>query len=115
MRLQLTDEPRTFTVKKIEIKDFGKLFLNPGEMVSFVTPTGNECDFVAQAWGFYLGPSVNNRLKNENFKVALVVNEQNQLYVNAVEKDKIELFKKYLKTHQNNRIICWLDDWFLER
>lgn len=112
MHLKLQDEPRTFIIKGTEIKDFGKLYLNPLEMVSFVTPSGNECDFTAQEWGFYLGPSINSRLKNEHFKVALVVNEQNQLYINAVENDKIELFKQYLKTNQNNKIICWLDEWF---
>jgi len=80
-------------------------------MVSFVTESGCECDFSAKEWGFYLGPSLNSRLKKEGFKTALVVNESGQIYVHAVEKNKICEFRKYLETNQNNRIICWLDEW----
>lgn len=114
MKFNLKNEPRLFNVKKTIIKDYGKFFLGNSEMVSFVTKSGKECDFTAQEWGFYLGSSINSRLKNEGFKIALVVNENNQLYVNAVEKDKIDVFKKYLKNNQNNKIVCWLDEWFLE-
>lgn len=114
MNLDLEDEPRIFTVKDTIIKDYGKIYLDNSEMVSFVTKSGKECDFTAQDWGFYLGPSVNSRLKNEGFKVALVLNAQNQLYINAVENDKIDVFKKYLSTNQNNKLICWLDEWFKE-
>lgn len=111
MKLLLKENPRRFCVKGLNIRDFGKIYLNDGEMVSFATESGKECDFTATKWGFYLGPSVNSRLKKEGFKVALVLNEQGQLYVNAVENDKINEFKKYLKTNQNNKIICWLDEW----
>jgi hypothetical protein len=111
MKTKLKKKPRVFEVKGHKIKDYGKVYLENDEMISFVTASGKECDFAAKDWGFYLGPSVNNRLKNEGFRVALVVNEQGQLYVHAVEKEKIEDFKKYLKSHQINRIICWLDEW----
>lgn len=111
MKIKLNKKPRIFHVKKFKIKDFGKIYLDAGEMVSFVTKDGRECDFTSKDWGFYLGPSLNSRLKKEGFKVALVLNEAGQLYVNAVEKNKIKLFKKYLKTNQNIQIICWLDEW----
>ncbi len=111
MQTKFLDLPRIFSVKGFQIYDYGKIQLEPQEMVSFQTPSGRECDFTAASWGFYLGPSVNSRLKKEGFKVALVLNEANQLYVNAVETDKIEEFKAYLKTNQNNKILCWLDEW----
>ena len=115
MRLKLKGEPRVFEVKGVKIKDYGKIYLGHDEMVSFVTKSKRECDFAAKEWGFYLGPSINSRLKKEGFKVALVLNEKGQLYVNAVEKDKIAKFKKYLKTNQNNKVICWLDELIAEK
>ncbi len=111
MKTKFKRTPRVFEVKGHKVKDLGKIYLNDGEMVSFVTKSGKECDFAAKDWGFYLGPSLNSRLKKEGFKVALVVNERHQLYVHAVEKEKMKEFRKYLKTGQDNRIICWLDEW----
>ncbi len=113
MRLKLKKKPRVFEVKGQTIKDFGKIFLNNGEMVSFQTKSGRDCDFAAKEWGFYLGPSLNSRLKKEGFKVALVINEFGQLYVNAVEKDKLKEFSKYCKKNLS-KVICWLDEWSYE-
>jgi hypothetical protein len=112
MKINLQDTPRIFSVKGHKIKDFGKIILEQGEMISFQTNSGKEFDFTAKEWGFYATPSLNSRLKNEGFKVALVVNEMNQVYIMAVEKEKIDLFKSYLKKNQDNRIICWLDQFF---
>jgi len=115
MELNLKTTPREFEVKGVRIKDFGKIFLDKNEMVSFKTKSGKEYDFVAKEWGFYATPSVNSRLKKEGFKTALIVNESNQLYVMSVEKEKIEKFHKYLKYNQDNKLICWIDEWFKER
>ena len=114
MKSELKEEPRKFGVKGHEVKDFGKIFLDPNEMISFSTQGGKEYDFVAKEWGFYASPSVNSRLSKEGFKTALVVNESNQLYVMAVEEEKINIFKIYLKNNQDNRLICWLDEFFKE-
>jgi len=111
MKTRLKKKPRIFEVKGHKIKDFGKIFLNDGEIVSFVTKSKKECDFAAKEWGFYLGPSVNSRLKNEGFKTALALNEKGQLYVFAVEKEKMGVFKKYSKKNQDIKILCWLDEW----
>ena len=80
-------------------------------MVSLVDSDQRECDFVAREWGFYLGPSLNDRLVREGFKVGLVHNEHNQLYVTAVRKDKISIFLKYLSDGQSHTLLCWLDEW----
>ena len=102
--------PRKFSVKNIEIKDYGKLFLESNEMISIITDKNNECDITAFEWGFYLGSSLNFRMKQEGFKIALVINEQDRIYINAVRVDKIEEFKKYLTTNQKSKILCWLDE-----
>lgn len=115
MKLKLRKEPRIFEVKQQQISDLGQILLEDGEMITFVTAGGRECDFAAKEWGFYLGPSLNSRLRKSGFKVALVLNENGQLYVNAVEVDKIEAFKTYLKTDQDSTILCWLDEWVEER
>ncbi len=111
MRVELKEEPRVFNVKGYMVKDYGKIYLEDSEMVSFKTRSGKEFDFAAKEWGFYATPSVNSRLKDEGFKTALVANENNQLYVMSVEKEKLEEFFAYLKNRQNNRVLCWLDEW----
>jgi len=112
MTLNLLEEPRVFGVKGHELKDIGKIFLNNNELVSFKTKSGKEYDFVAKDWGFYASPSVNSRLIKEGFKTALVVNENEQVYVMVVESDKMDIFHKYLADNQNSKIICWLDNFF---
>ena len=114
MQTKLTNDPRIFNIKGVDIKDFGKILLDDNEMLSFKTKSDREYDVVAKEWGFYATPSMNSRLKKEGFKTALVVNETNQMYIMMVEKDKIDKFKVYLKTDQDNRLICWLDEWFKE-
>jgi len=114
MKLELKEQARIFSIKGHEINDFGKILLNSNDMVSFKTKSKKEYDLVAKEWGFYATPSINSRLTNEGFKTALVSNENNQVYVMVVEEDKIKEFKIYLKDNQNNRLICWLDEWFKE-
>ena len=111
MKTLLKEKPRVFEVNDIQIKDFGKITLDENEMISFQTPTGKEYDFTVKEWGFYATPSVNGRLKNEGFKTAFVVNEFKKTYVMVVENEKIEQFQEYLKK-DNQRVICWLDEWF---
>ncbi|MEA3314524.1 MAG: hypothetical protein U9Q30_01545 [Campylobacterota bacterium] len=114
MKLDLKEKPRVFEVKSHKLNDFGKIMLDANEMVSFKTQSDKEYDFVAKEWGFYATPSINGRLKNEGFKTALVINENSQIYIMVIEEDKIESFKKYLKDNQDNKIICWLDEWLKE-
>ncbi len=110
MKTKFKKEPREFTYRDITIKDFGKVYLENNEMVSFVNNLGKECDFVQKSWGYYVCPSVNGRLKNEGFKTALTSNKEKRLYVLAVDKDKIDDFQNYMK-NQDITFICWLDEW----
>lgn len=110
MRIRPTDPPRVFSVSGGEIRDCGKVELEPGEMVSLRTASGKECDIVATEWGYYLGPSLNARLKEQGFRSALVVNKLGKIYVYAIEKEKMAELEKYL-AEQGTRVVMWLDEW----
>lgn len=104
--------PRRFRVgprNEIEISDFGRIRLEPDELVTFVTPSGREHDFSAKSWGFYATPSVNGRLRQQGFKTALVRNRQGRYYVMVVEADRIEEFHEYLRA-ERQEVREWLDE-----
>ena len=107
MKMKIKKKPRLFTVNNIEIRDCGKIKLDKNELISFVTKSGKEYDFVAKEWGFYVTPSINGRLKKEGFKVAIVKNKNEKFFIMAVEKNKIKLFKKYCSDEQQS-VIQWL-------
>jgi hypothetical protein len=107
MKMKILKKPRLFTVNNSEIKDCGKIKLDKNELISFVTKSNKEYDFAAKDWGFYVTPSINGRLKKEGFKVAIVKNKNEKIYIMAVEKNKIKLFKKYC-SDQQERVIKWL-------
>ena len=113
MHSDLTANPRIFSVPQSggSIHDYGKLHLASNEMISLKTASGRECDITAKSWGYYLGPSLNGRLKKEGFKSALVANEQGKIFLHVVESEKLEEFKKYLGEQPGSRILCWLDEW----
>jgi hypothetical protein len=112
LKFDLLDKARVFSVKGHEIKDLGKILLDSNELITFKTSSGKNFDFVAKEWGFYATPSMNDRLKKEGFKTALVVNEIDQLFIMAVEEDKLDIFSEYLKKNQDNKVICWLDNFY---
>ena len=112
MKIKFRKKPRIFNAKGCDIKDFGKIFLAKNEMVSLLSDSGREIDITAKSWGYYLGPSLNVRLVDAGYKAALVINQYNKIFIMVVDKEKIEEFKSYLKDNQDNRILCWLDEWF---
>lgn len=112
MKIKLTENPRKFfadKLKTIEISDFGKLVLEPNEMISFETLSGKGLDFSRKNWGYYATPSINDRLKREGFKTALVRNANNQVYIMVVDTDELDSFHEYLETEKNS-IVQWLDE-----
>lgn len=112
MKYDLLSPPRTFSVgknKHITLNDMGKVYLNDDEMVTFVTPSGEEHDFLAKDWGFYSTPSVNSRLKNQGFKVALVQNDLGQIYIMSVLKHKMAEFEAYCEKDCQT-VLEWLDE-----
>lgn len=109
MRVRLRKRPRVFTAGGVKISDCGSVFLKPDELVTFVTPSGRRYDIAAKRWGFYATPSVNARLKKEGFRTALVRNGNGRYFVMLVEKNRIDLFKSYLK-RQGSAVREWLDE-----
>jgi hypothetical protein len=111
VKSKIKKSPREFNVNGEIIKDYGKIILEANEMISYKTISGKEFDFVAKDWGFYATPSANKRLINEGFRTALVVNDCNDIYVMAVENNKLDEFKSYLEKEKQIKI-CWIDKWF---
>ena len=55
-----------------------------------------------------MSPSINRRVLQSGFKLALVKNYNDDFYLFLVEKTKINIFKKYLKK-ENNYLVTWLE------
>ena len=108
MNADFKKSPRTFAVGDLEIEDYGKVTLKPWEMISVMQKNSGECDITATDWGFYLGSSLNDRMKKEGFKVALVKNSQGKLFVNAVDKKRVEKFEEYIASQKSS--VTWLDE-----
>ena len=112
MKLNLKKKPRIFFPrgdKKIKIKDLGDIELMPDEQLTFVKHSGARFDFVSKDWGFYATPSVNKRLRSENFKTAIVQDSNHNIYIMVVEIEKLKLFEAYCKM-EDQKILEWLDE-----
>ena len=112
MKVIKSDPPRQFMVgldKNLSISDCAQIILNDDEQVTFVNDVGGEYDVTKKSWGFYATPSINGRLLNFSFKVALVRNSLKKYYVMIVENGKEDLFHDYLRK-EKNEIIVWLSD-----
>ena len=115
IKVDLKESPREFTVGDFTILDHGSVTLSTvnsrtNSMVTVCTAEGKRCDIAATNWGLYLGPSLNSRLKNEGFKTALVHNNSGQLYLMAVDKDKLNEFEEYRRS-SSLTVVSWLDNW----
>ncbi len=114
LNFKLKDIPRIFKLGNYKCKDHGIVHVHSEpkthDILTFETESGRQCDVSATPWGFYLGPSLNSRLKKEGFRAALVTNSGNQLYLLAVEEDKIESFEAYLQENKSS-VVQWLDIW----
>ncbi len=112
MRIETTNPRRVFRVglsKQIDIFDCGRVYLEPDEQVTFVTPAGMEHDFVAKNWGFYATPSINGRLADQGFKTALVKNSFGKYYIMVVDPAQMADFDTYLEI-ERHEITEWLDE-----
>ena len=107
MKPELKAQPRKFEVKGRWISDYGKVHLEPWEMVSIVRDGVHECDVAATDWGLYLAPSLNARLRDNGYRTALVRNPQGRLYLNAVLVDRVDAFFQYLK-EEESELVTWL-------
>ena len=93
----------------IVLKDCGKIILNDNEQVTFSDKYNkkNDYDVTKKNWGYYATPSINGRLKKNNFISYIVLNKSTNLFfIMIVHKNKKNLFLKYLKK-ENLKIVTW--------
>lgn len=115
IKVDLKTSPRTFKLGNFTMIDHGKIHFmseqkDTNEFFSLTNAKNMECDIAATSWGYYLGPSLNSRLKNQGFRSAIMVNKMSQLYIVAIDEGEMEKFNSYIK--QNDlKVITWLDDW----
>lgn len=110
MKFTAVDPPREFTVgrdSQITLKDCGRMELEPNEQVTFATASGTEFDVARKSWGYYATPSMNGRLREHNLRAALVVNEQQRVFLLLVEVGKESEFFNYLE-QQDQTLVTWL-------
>lgn len=113
MKFDPRQPPRRFIVGnsvKFEMKDCGKLHLEPDEQVTFVTDAGAEYDVAAKDWGFYATPSLNGRLEQFGLRGVLIRNRgTGRYFLLLVARGRESSFEAYC--HQENlAIIAWMDD-----
>lgn len=113
MKSEINSEPREFDAGAGHtIRDWGSLIMDADDLISLRGFEGGNIEVTAKEWGFYLGTSLNQRMKNEGFRAALVLNAtHNKVFIMAVYKNRTEEFKNYLSGHYDQKILCWLDDW----
>lgn len=103
--------------RKFSVGDRGSVVIShvldiellPDEQITFLTEKQQEYDFVRKEWGYYATASINNRLKRNGYKTALVKNAADNIYVMAVEVAQMEKFRDYLAA-EKNEVLFWLDD-----
>ena len=64
-------------------------------------------EICAKRWGFYLTPSLNYRLKKQNFLAVLTINKFKKKYLILEKKEKLKIFKDYCK-EESLKIINWI-------
>lgn len=109
--MKIIKSNRSFEVginKKVKIKHSANIFLNNDEQITFIFKNKQEYDVVKKNWGYYATPSINYRLKHNNFKTALVKNNINRNFIMIVNKENLKKFHKYL-SDESMKLISWLD------
>lgn len=102
MRFDPVDPPRRFKAGReavVEMRDVGRLHLEPDEQVTFTTPAGAEYDVARKEWGFYATPSVDGRLPRFGLRACLATNGEGRTFVLLVERGCEEAFERYRAEH----------------
>jgi hypothetical protein len=110
--MKIIKKKRKFKPSKnsnITLNDCGEIILDNNEQVTFSHKDKKDCnyDVTKKNWGYYATPSINGRLKKNNFTSHIVVNKKTRLFfIMIVDINKKKSFAKYLK-NQNLQIINW--------
>jgi len=112
MRNELVDAPRGFNpIGDINLRDFGKVILDTDEQIS-ISDGEIVNDITKKEWGFYITNSVNDTLKQQKVRTAIVLSPYggtNKVFIQLVREDKMEEYKEYLKKY-NSTVVLWADE-----
>jgi hypothetical protein len=111
MKFHENQPPREFEVgfgETIQMRDCGRLELEPDEQVTLTTESGAEYDVARKSWGFYATPSLNGRLADFGLRGVLVRNRLERYFVLLVEQGHEADFERYLEI-EALVIVHWLD------
>jgi hypothetical protein len=106
MKIKLKKKFRKYKVGNITINDCGNIFLKNNEQLTFIHNKSQEYDVCKKSWGFYATPSINYRLKKNNFSTFIIINKEKRFGIHIVDNKKKKYHKKYLKS-QSLKIISW--------
>ncbi len=109
MRIKENKPSRVFTVKDVTLSHVADIELAPDELVTFQGSDGQEFDFTAKEWGFYVTGSTNGRLKKAGYRTLIAENEDGMRYILSYENPKEDIFLNYL-AKQKMKIISYLDE-----
>ncbi len=110
MRHTLGGPVRTFRAgAHMEMKDCGRIALDPDEQVTFTTPSGGEHDVARKDWGFYTTASLNARLPEHCLHPVLARNAAGRWYLLLVERGHEVAFRAYLD-REGMTLVCWMDN-----
>ena len=113
MKFSPEDPPRIFEVggpdHVIQMRDCGRIELEPDEQVTFLTHSGAEYDVARKSWGFYATPSLSGRLRKFNLRSGLIRSPGPKYYIFLIERGKEEDCFRYMAQGGHN-LVCWLDD-----
>tara|TARA_Y100001970_G_scaffold53704_1_gene68065 strand:- start:7462 stop:7803 length:342 start_codon:yes stop_codon:yes gene_type:complete len=110
LKVHKKKKPRIFLVSKknkIYLKDVGKINLENNENLTITSNNKKNYEICRKDWGYYATPSINERLKKNGFKTALV-KQKKKYFILLVDKRKIRSFNNYCKI-ESYKIIKWLD------
>lgn len=110
MRFDAVDPPRRFRAGRraeVEMRDTGRLALDPDEQVTLTTPAGAEYDVARKSWGFYATPSVDHRLPRFGLRACLATNPEGHRFVLLVERGHEDEFEAYRA--EQGLTVEWLD------
>jgi hypothetical protein len=111
MRFEPIEPPRRFLVgarANVELKDCGRVSLEPDEQLTLTTERGAEYDITRKEWGFYATPSLNMRLLLFGLRAVLAASADNRYFVLFVERGGEDAFDRY-RAEEGLRVVAWLD------
>ena len=107
--MKIKKKNRSFKVgikNNIKLNHCANIELSKNEFITFIDADKNEYDFCKKEWGYYISPSLNKRLRKNNYKIGLFKNKDNSKFFFAVNINKIKKLKLYI-SQEKIRLIKW--------